>query len=41
MIKNKKKKQHDRLPQFRSKVFLPYTADLGETLKCILERHCI
>ena len=41
MIKNKKKKQYNRSPEFRSKVVLPYSADLGETLKRILERHRI
>jgi len=41
MIKNKKKKQYSRSPDFRSKVVLPYSADLGETLKRILERHRI
>jgi len=42
MIKNKKKRQHNRSPEFRSKVILPCTANLlGETLKRILERHCI
>jgi len=40
MIKDKKKKQYNR-PEFRSKVVLPYSADLGETLKSILERHRI
>jgi len=39
MIKNKQKKQHNRSPEFRSKVILPYSVDLGETLKRILERH--
>jgi len=41
MIKNKKKKQYSRSPDFRSKVVLPYSADLGETLKRILKRHRI
>jgi len=41
MIKDKKKKQYNRPAEFRSKVVLPYTADLGETLKRILERHRI
>jgi len=41
MIKDKKKKQYNRPPEFRSKVVLPYSADLGETLKSILERHRI
>ena len=38
--KDKKKKQYNR-PGFRSKVVLPYSADLGETLKRIRERHRI
>jgi len=37
MIKDKKKKQYNRPPEFRSKVVLPYSADLGETVKQILE----
>jgi len=41
MIKNKKKKQYNRSPEFRPKVVLPYSTDLGETLKRILERHRI
>ena len=41
IIKNRKKKQHSRSPEFRSKIVLPYSADLGETLKRILERHRI
>ena len=41
MIKDKKKKQYNRSPEFRSKVVLPYSADLGETSKGILERHWI
>ena len=41
MINDKKKKQYNRPPEFRSKVVLPYSADLGETLKRILERHRI
>jgi len=41
MIKDKKNKQYNRPPEFRSKVVLPYSADLGETLKRILERHRI
>jgi len=41
IIKNRKKKQHSRSPEFRSKIVLPYAADLGETLKRILERHRI
>jgi len=41
MIKNKKKKQHNRSPEFKSKVILPYTADLGKILKRILGRHRI
>jgi len=36
MIKNKRKKQHNRSPELRSEVILPYTADLEETLKRIL-----
>ena len=40
IIKNRKK-QHNRSPEFRSKIVLPYSADLGETLKRILERHRI
>ena len=40
-IKTKKKKQYNRPPEFRSKVVLPYSADLGETLKRILEKHRI
>jgi len=40
-FKNKKKKQHYKSPEFRSKVILLYTPDLGETLKRILERHRI
>ena len=39
MIKDKNKKEYNRPPEFRSKVVLPYSADLGETLKRILERH--
>jgi len=41
MIEDKKKKQYNRPPEFRSKVILPHSADLGETLKQILERHRI
>ena len=41
MIKDKKKKQYNRPPGFRSKVVLPYSEDLGETLKRILGRHRI
>jgi len=41
MIKDKKKKHYNRPPEFRSKVVLPYSADVGETLKRILERHQI
>ena len=41
MIKDKKKKQYNRPPEFRSKVVLPYSADLGETLKQILEWYRI
>jgi len=40
IIKNRKK-QHNRSPELRSKIVLPYSADLGETLKRILERHRI
>jgi len=39
MIKDKKKTQYNRPPEFQSKVVSPYSADLGETLKRILERH--
>ena len=39
--KDKKKKQYNRPPGFKSKVVLPCSADLGETLKRILERHHI
>jgi len=38
---DEKKKQYNRPPEFRSKVVLPYSANLGETLKRILERHRI
>ena len=38
---DKKKKQFNRPPEFRSEVVLPYSADLGETLKRILEGHRI
>jgi len=41
IIKNRRKKQHNRSPEFRSKIVLPYSADLGETLKRILESHRI
>jgi len=41
MIQNKKKKQHNRSLEFISNIILPCTADLGETLKRILERHRI
>jgi len=41
IIKNRKKKQHSRSPEFRSKIVLPCSADLGKTLKRILERHRI
>jgi len=41
IIKNRKKKQHNRSPEFKSKIVLPYSADLEETLKWILERHHI
>ena len=41
IIKDKKKKQYERPSEFRSKVILPYSADLGETLKRILEKHRI
>jgi len=41
MIKNKKKKKNIRSHEFRFEVGLPYSADLGETLKRILERHRI
>jgi len=41
MIKDEKKKQYNRPLEFRSKVVLPYSANLGETLKRILERHRI
>jgi len=33
MIKNKKKKQYSRSPQFRPIVILPYSANLGETFE--------
>jgi len=36
-----RKKQHNRSPEFKPKVILPYTVELGETLKRILERHRI
>jgi len=41
MIKYKEKKQHNRSPEFKSKVILPYIADLGKILKRILGRHRI
>jgi len=41
MITDKKKKQYNTPPEFRSEVVLPYSADLGETLKRILERYRI
>jgi len=34
-----KKKQHNGFPEYISKVILPYTSDLGESLKRILEKH--
>jgi len=40
IFKNRKK-QHNRSPEFRSKIVFPYSADLGETLKQNLERHRI
>jgi len=40
MIQNKKKKQHNGFSEFISKVILPYTTDLGESLKRIMEKHC-
>ena len=39
LFKNKTKKQHNRSPEFRSKAILPYTADLREIVKRILEKH--
>jgi len=33
------RRKYNRPPEFRSKVILPYSADLGETLKRILEKH--
>ena len=40
IIKNRQK-QHNRSFEFRSKIVLLYSEDLGETLKWILERHRI
>jgi len=39
MIQNKKKKQHNGFSEVISKVILPYTTDLGESSKRILEKH--
>jgi len=39
MIQNKKNKQHNGFSEFISKVILPCTTDLGESLKRILEKH--
>ena len=39
MIQNKKKKQHNGFSEFISKGILPYTTDLGESLKRIMEKH--
>ena len=43
MIKDKKKKQYDGPPEFRSKVVLPYSADFetdsGETSDTVAEQQ--
>ena len=39
MIQNEKKEQHNGFSEFISKVILPCTTDLGESLKQIMEKH--
>jgi len=39
MIQNKKKTKHNGFSEFISKGILPYTIDLGESLKRIMEKH--
>ena len=38
-IQHKKKKPHNEFFEFISKVILPYTTDLGESLNRFLEKH--
>ena len=38
MIQNKKKKQHNGFSEVISEVLLPYTTDLGKSLKRIMEK---